>query len=83
MKYERELDALRLAVEGVLHELVVGARSSGATRHALLPHTDQLAAFLGRRCASNALKLEYRPDEKELEVKRSHDLNGYNLERRH
>ena len=77
------MDALRLAVEGVLHELVVGARSSGATRHALLPHTDQLAAFLGRRCASNALKPEYRPDGNELKVERSHDFNRYKLERRH
>ena len=57
IKYDREMDALRLAVEGVLHELVVGARSSGATRHALLPHTDQLAAFLGRRCALVAREL--------------------------
>lgn len=49
MKYEREMDDLRLAAEGVLHELVVGARSTAATRAALLPHSDQLAAFLGRR----------------------------------
>ena len=33
-------------------ELVVGPKSSAATRKAILPHVDDLAAFLGRRSAS-------------------------------
>lgn len=52
MRYDAELAALRSGVERVIVELVVGPKSSAATRKAILPHMDDLAAFLGRRSAS-------------------------------
>ena len=51
MRYDAELAALRSGVERVVVELVVGPKSSAATRKAILPHIDDLAAFLGRRSA--------------------------------
>ena len=38
VKYEAELAELRTAVEGVLHELVVGKLTSAATRQACFVH---------------------------------------------
>lgn len=52
VRYDAELAALRSGVERVIVELVVGPKSSAATRKAILPHMDDLAAFLGRRSAS-------------------------------
>lgn len=52
VRYDAELAALRSGVERVVVELVVGPKSSAATRKAILPHVDDLAAFLGRRSAS-------------------------------
>ena len=49
MRYDAELAALRSGVERVVVELVVGPKSTAATRKAILPHMDDLAAFLGRR----------------------------------
>lgn len=49
VRYDAELAALRSGVERVVVELVVGPKSSAATRKAILPHMDDLAAFLGRR----------------------------------
>lgn len=49
VRYDAELAALRSGVERVIVELVVGPKSSAATRKAILPHMDDLAAFLGRR----------------------------------
>ena len=49
MRYDAELAALRGGVEQVVVELVVGPRSSPTSRKAILPHMDDLAAFLGRR----------------------------------
>ena len=51
VRYDAELAALRSGVERVVVELVVGPKSSAATRKAILPHMDDLAAFLGRRSA--------------------------------
>ena len=51
VRYDAELAALRSGVERVVVELVVGPKSSAATRKAILPHVDDLAAFLGRRSA--------------------------------
>lgn len=51
MRYDAELAALRSGVERVVVELVVGPKSTAATRKAILPHVDDLAAFLGRRSA--------------------------------
>ena len=55
VRYEREAEALRRAVERVVHELVVGARSSAGTRRALLARLPALAAFLGRKYAIPAM----------------------------
>ena len=52
MRYDAELAALRGGVEQVVVELVVGPRSSPTSRKAILPHMDDLAAFLGRRQVS-------------------------------
>ena len=49
VRYDAELAALRNGVERVVVELVVGPKSTAATRNAILPHVDDLAAFLGRR----------------------------------
>ncbi len=49
VRYDAELAALRSGVERVVVELVVGPKSSAATRKAILPHMDDLAAFLGSR----------------------------------
>lgn len=49
VRYDAELAALRSGVERVVVELVVGPKSSAASRKAILPHMDDLAAFLGRR----------------------------------
>ena len=49
VRYDAELAALRSGVERVIVELVVGPKSTAATRKAILPHMDDLAAFLGRR----------------------------------
>ena len=49
VRYDAELAALRSGVERVVVELVVGPKSSAATRKAILPRMDDLAAFLGRR----------------------------------
>jgi hypothetical protein len=54
---EKELAALRLAVERAVHELVVGVRSSSASRHALLPQVNALASFLGRRSVRASARL--------------------------
>ena len=48
---ERDMGEQRMAVFKVVHELVVGNRSSAFTRAALLPHLHTLASFLGRRWA--------------------------------
>ena len=53
VRYDAELAALRSGVERVIVELVVGPKSTAATRKAILPHMDDLAAFLGRRSATN------------------------------
>ena len=52
MRYDAEVAALRTSVEKVVLDLVVGPRSSVATRRAILPHIHTLAAFIGRRWAS-------------------------------
>ena len=52
MRYDAEVAALRASVEKVVLDLVVGPRSSVATRRAMLPHIHTLAAFIGRRCVS-------------------------------
>lgn len=52
VRYDAELAALRGGVEQVVVELVVGPRSSPTSRKAILPHMDDLAAFLGRRSVS-------------------------------
>ena len=52
------MQELRMAVEKVVHEVVMGSRSTTATRRALLPHLATLALLLGRKCdfhAFNAL----------------------------
>lgn len=49
VRYDAELAALRSGVERVVVELVVGPKSTAASRKAILPHMDDLAAFLGRR----------------------------------
>ena len=57
MRYDAEVAALRASVEKVVLDLVVGPRSSVATRRAILPHIHTLAAFIGRRwvsCGSGA-----------------------------
>lgn len=54
VRYDAELAALRSGVERVVVELVVGPKSSAATRKAILPHMDDLAAFLGRRSAGTS-----------------------------
>ncbi|KAK9817197.1 hypothetical protein WJX72_010933 [[Myrmecia] bisecta] len=55
VRYDEEMAALRMAVEQVVHELVVGTRSTSWTRLALLPHVPALAAFLGRRESNDFL----------------------------
>ena len=52
VRYDAEVAALRTSVEKVVLDLVVGPRSSVATRRAILPHIHTLAAFIGRRWAS-------------------------------
>lgn len=42
------LTTVQFAVEKVLHELLVGSRSSAATRQAVLPQIQQLAKFLDK-----------------------------------
>ena len=59
VRYDAELAALRSGVERVVVELVVGPKSSAATRKAILPHMDDLAAFLGRRQALDDCDLSY------------------------
>jgi hypothetical protein len=44
VKYESELAELRTAVEGVLHELVVGKLTSAATRQVSLRGVAQVCA---------------------------------------
>ena len=49
VRYDAELAALRSGVEKVVIELIAGPKSTAASRKAILPHVDDLAAFLGRR----------------------------------
>lgn len=55
VRYDAELAALRGGVERVVVELVAGAKSTPASRKAILPHMDDLAAFLGRQSVPTAL----------------------------
>ncbi|KAL3131972.1 hypothetical protein ABBQ38_007667 [Trebouxia sp. C0009 RCD-2024] len=55
VRYDAELAALRSGVERVVVELVVGPKSTAATRKAILPLMDDLAAFLGRRESNDFL----------------------------
>ncbi|KAK9863176.1 hypothetical protein WJX84_011949 [Apatococcus fuscideae] len=48
-QYREEVSILRLAVERVLAELLLGPHSTPATRLALLPHVSVVAEFLGRK----------------------------------
>ena len=48
-QYREEVSGLRLAVERVLAELLLGPHSSPVTRLALLPHVATVADFLGRK----------------------------------
>ena len=57
VRYDAELAGLRAGVEQVVVELVVGPRSSPTSRKAILPHMDDLAAFLGRRLVLISTKL--------------------------
>ena len=43
--FEMALTNVQFGVEKVLHELLVGSRSSGGSRQAVLPQVEQLARF--------------------------------------
>ena len=51
VRYEEEVASLREAFTGVFQDLVVSARSTPATKRAILPHLPLLAGVLGRKCA--------------------------------